>query len=416
MSKMINTFIGFKPTDYQLDTIKLIRNNKKNNSIISVLACRQVGKSLLNLNVLLDEALNNKSISMYIAPTFKQSKKLYKELKRVVGDADLIKNTNATDMIIDFVNGSQIIFGSGGQGDSLRGYTISGILIIDEARDIGDDLYYSILLPMVRVHKATILTTSTPRFKSGFFYLNYVKSADNYFSIDYTKYDLSRFLTDEYKKQAELDLPKSAYITEVLGQFLDDESTVFGDVNNCIINNISNRKVESIGIDWSLNSGNDNTVVTGLNSECQVVDQLIINNMSSTDVVSYIANYINGLGNYKINVLSELNSIGTVYFDLLKNKLKRTVNLQGFNTTNSSKNSIINKLQVKIQNKEISWEINDELMSELKTYQLDYNPKTRSVTYNAANGCKDDRVMSLAIANECYDTMKSKCDYRISVY
>lgn len=413
--KTVKTFVGFKPTDYQLDTIKLIHNNRKNNTVISVLACRQVGKSLLNLNVLLDEALNNTSISMYIAPSFKQSKKLYKELKRVIGDTDLIKNTNATDMIIDFINGSQIIFGSAGQGDGLRGYTISGILIIDEARDISDDVYYSILLPMVRVHKATILITSTPRYKNGFFYYNYLKEGDNFKSIDYTKYDLSRFLTNDYKIQAKQDLPTSAYITEVLGEFLDDESTVFGEVNSCVVDTITNRKIESVGIDWSLNSGNDNTVVSGLNSECGLVEQLVINNISTTEAVDRIATYLNGLGSHKINVLSELNSIGTVYFDLLKGKLKKNINLQGFNTNNTSKNAIISKLQVKIQNKEITWENNIELLNELKTYTLEYNPKTRVVTYNAADGCKDDRVISIALANEAFDTMKTKCDYRISV-
>ena len=59
---MSNTcFVGFKPTDYQYDTIKLIEQCRNTGTIISVLACRQVGKSLLNLNILFNESLNFKN-------------------------------------------------------------------------------------------------------------------------------------------------------------------------------------------------------------------------------------------------------------------------------------------------------------------------------------------------------------------
>ena len=58
---------------------------------------------------------------MYIAPTYKQAKKIYKEMIKSVGDSNIIQSANMQDMIITFINGSQIIFGSGAQGDTLRG-------------------------------------------------------------------------------------------------------------------------------------------------------------------------------------------------------------------------------------------------------------------------------------------------------
>ena len=417
---MSNTcFVGFKPTDYQYDTIKIIDQCRNTGSIISVLACRQVGKSLLNLNILFNESLNFKNkTSMYIAPTYKQSKKIYKEMIKSVGDSNIIQSANTQDMIITFINGSQIIFGSAAQGDALRGYTVSGILIIDEARDISDDLFFSVLHPMVRVHKATILLTSTPRYKSGFFFTCYQKGnvITRYKSINYTDYDLSRFLTKEYIEDCRINLPNSAFITEVLGDFLDNNSTVFGDLKKCFVNEVKDRKITHVGIDWSLSTGNDNNVVTGLNSNCELVDQYIINNTTPTDTINKIANYLNKLGSHKINVVAELNSMGTVYFDLLKNKLNRNINIQGFNTSNTSKNAIINQLQVSIENGEFKLlKSEKELISEMKTFVADYNAKTRVIKYGAISGCKDDRVMSLAFAMECFVNIKNKAVYIYNV-
>ena len=103
-----------------------------------------------------------------------------------------------------------------------------------------------------------------------------------------------------------------------MGDFLDNNSTVFGDLKKCFVKEVKDRKITHVGIDWSLSTGNDNNVVTCLNSNCELVDQYIINNTTPTDTINKIANYLNKLGNHKINVVAELNSMGTVYFDLLK--------------------------------------------------------------------------------------------------
>ena len=94
----------------------------------------------------------------------------------------------------------------------------------------------------------------------------------------------------------------------------------------------------------------------------------------------------------------ETNSIGNIYFGLLRDELKmRNVPLVGFYTDNTSKDKIISKLQVAFQNNKITIYTDYELMDELQYYELTYS-KTGKRVFNARNGHHDDLLISLAIA------------------
>lgn len=88
------------------------------------------------------------------------------------------------------------------------------------------------------------------------------------------------------------------------------------------------------------------------------------------------------------------NSIGNVYLDLLKKKINHPV--IAFNTTNESKNNIINKLQVAFQNNELQILDEFELLNQLSAYEQQTTSTGKS-TFNGAAGSHDDLVMSLAI-------------------
>ena len=110
---------------------------------------------------------------MAVSPTLNQSRKLYEEIVEATQDSCFFKKKNDTLLEISFKNHSKIRFSSAEQRDALRGYTISGVLVIDEAAYQSDDIFY-MLLPMVDVRKAPIVMASSPRFRKGFFYDNYV--------------------------------------------------------------------------------------------------------------------------------------------------------------------------------------------------------------------------------------------------
>lgn len=103
----------------------------------------------------------------------------------------------------------------------------------------------------------------------------------------------------------------------------------------------------------------------------------------------------------------EMNSIGQVYYDLLRERINSIkydhlykgdrLTLSGFNTTNDSKNRIVHNFQVAIQNKELSLLNNDKLLNQMSRFESKLT-NTGKVTYAASRNNKDDMVMSMLIA------------------
>lgn len=132
------------------------------------------------------------------------------------------------------------------------------------------------------------------------------------------------------------------------------------------------------------------------------------NDKTPTEQIDRIVRLIEQYRPIKITV--ESNSIGNIYFDMLQKRVKRRI--IKFTTTNDSKNKIIDKLGIALENKEIGILRDEELLTELRMYAAE-RTKTGKITYNAPSGYKDDAVMSLAI---CWDSLfTNKGNYNISL-
>lgn len=132
------------------------------------------------------------------------------------------------------------------------------------------------------------------------------------------------------------------------------------------------------------------------------------NDKTPTEQIDRIVRLIEQYQPIKITV--ESNSIGNIYFDMLQKRVKRRI--LKFTTTNDSKNKIIDKLGIALENKEIGILRDEELLTELRMYAAE-RTKTGKITYNAPSGYRDDAVMSLAI---CWDSLfTNKGNYNISL-
>lgn len=132
------------------------------------------------------------------------------------------------------------------------------------------------------------------------------------------------------------------------------------------------------------------------------------NDKTPTEQIDRIVRLIEQYQPIKITV--ESNSIGNIYFDMLQKRVKRRI--LKFTTTNDSKNKIIDKLGIALENQEIGILRDEELLTELRMYAAE-RTKTGKITYNAPSGYKDDAVMSLAI---CWDSLfTNKGNYNISL-
>lgn len=344
---------------------------------------------------------------MYVSPTLKQSRKVFKELKSAVENSAAFFKANESLYEIIFRNGSSIQFVSAEQKDNLRGFTVSGILILDEAAFIDDELF-NLILPTTDVHKAPTLIVSTPLFRSGFFHDFYMdgleQSNSNVYSYDWSKYDMSDILSPERLEFYRQRLPRDKFLNEYMGEFTDLGAGIFGDVSSIINNSPRNDLKCYLGVDWSSGTNNDETSITIFNSEKQMVYIEGFNDLDETQTIERIIEVIREYNPIRVTV--ELNSIGRIFYGLLNKKINElgiSTNVRGFNTSNESKRKIVENFQVAVQNKECTILNDEKLLMQLSRFESKMTGAGK-VTYAAASNSHDDRVLSTLIAYDSLNT------------
>lgn len=406
------SFTGYTPYNFQRAVINEIcpKEFYRKKKTVVVKSSRQKGKTITVANILLFYAINHRTKNYYIAPTLKQAKEIYKTITSAIGNSGIVKASNATDLIIGLINGSKINFKSAEQGtEALRGYTCDGILCIDEAAFIDDEIFHTIL-PWTDFNKADILMTSTPFVKAGFFwdYYNYgLEGSHNTVTIDWSdiryKDEIDKILTPEMLEEYRSILPANTFKTEYLGEWLDDDGSVFLNFKNCTeINKISPNDKLFVGIDWGNGGNNDDTVLSILNQNAKQVYLGYKNNLSPTQQIDWISGVLKPIKNQIVVCKPELNSIGTPYTDMLKKRLQY-MKIEGFNTSNQSKNEIVSQLQVAFEQERIKILPDEKQLRELSYYAAEYNLKTKTLTFNAPNGLNDDIPIALMLS---YDALE----------
>ena len=391
---------------HQRDVYDAVVNDNGAGDIYVVKSKRQCGKSFVASLILIYFSLNKKdTISMIVEPTLNQSRRIFKDIVKMLDGSGIIKNANQSLLSIDFINGSEIIFKSAEQYDAIRGYSVSGILIVDEGAFIRDDVY-EILFPVRDAHNSPMLIISTPLFCDGYFYRLFTST--NSKSYDWCDYDTSMFLSDEKLEQYRNTLSDLKFRSEYLGQFITDGGYVFKNIAKCVLSDsdITGKPVVC-GIDWAVGNDGDDTVLSLLDANANAVEFVRLNNMSPVEQISTIVNKLNTMPSLK-KVVVEQNSIGNVYLDMLKHKYIRHSIVTKFNTTNESKRRIIEQLATAFQNESVHIPNDRELINQLQHYAVE---KTKTgYTYNG-QGAHDDYVMSLSMA---YDALTAKSNYCVS--
>ena len=412
----VKTFIGYKPFPWQAVVHRgLDKYGYRSGHIHCIKAKRQIGKSFIIINELLRFAINyTNTVSCCLSPTLNQARKIYKQILKVTDQTGVVIKKNDSLLEIEFINGSVVVFKSAEQRESLRGYTFNGILCIDEAAYISDEVW-SIIRPTCDVYQAPILMVSTPKFRMGFFFETFQmgfleKYKGRITSYDLCKFDTSALLSNEQLELYRQMLPKNMFVTEYEGEFLDSESIVFGNIKECIgVNGDYNELY--IGIDWGSGVGSDNTVVTALNENTEMVFQIAFNNKSTMEQINYITEYLSGFGNKVKHIVAECNGLGKPLCDNLKEKIKK-IPIEEWYTTNQNKIELINKLQVAFEQKKIKILDDDALIAELSIFEAKMNAKG-TVQYGAPVGGNDDRVLSLLFALYSKEMKNKKGKYVI---
>lgn len=370
---------------------------------------RQCGKSVFAELMLIEYLCIKGTFNAYISPTFSQGRKVYSEIVKLLEPTGLISKANASELLITTTLGSSLKFFTMQNPTAIRGFTIDGLLVLDEAAYFptkladGTDPWSSVIMPITKARKPKVLLISTPNGKQGFFYDFYIKAVQNeygYKQITATIYD-DDLTTEDEIEQIKKTVSPLAFSQEFMVEFLDNALTVFPNFENCFdIDKFSKGKCWC-GIDPST-VGDDNTIVTFVNTINEVKQYKIDGSLDSKYI--QIGQLINDF--QPVHTYMESNSIGEVMANEVKKKLKRKNNFSTFATTNESKKDYISIVAVDIANNNIHFEKDNTLLyGELSTFTYNIT-KAGNVTYAARQGCHDDTVTSLGIALKCKEDYK----------
>lgn len=372
---------------------------------------RQQGKTTIIECLMIYYLCKKKYTIAYVSPTLKLSKKVFKEMKTLLDGTGIIKASNATDLSFTSFNGSTLNFYSSEQSDSIRGIS-NDILIVDEAAFLnegsdGNNIWWNILFPTVKVKGKKIIMISTPNGKQGFWFdliQRAIKGEKGYKYIKKTIYDDSLITNDELEVLKK-NYPEIAFKQEFLCEFLDDALTALPGFSEKFTDYQFVNKKCWIGVDLSAN-GEDNTILTYINEDGQTKQFQIKGSLDNKykQIADLINNCPNLVGGY-----IEQNGIGEPMLNEIMKLIKpdRRQNIKYWLTTNDSKQDAINMLSLAISNGEIWFHKDNKMLhSEMSTFIYKLS-KTKKIIYEAKAGFHDDSVMSVALANMAKNDLKS---------
>lgn len=360
--------------------------------------------------MLIEYLCKPKKFNAYISPSFSQGRKVYRELIEFLRPSGIITKANSSTLTIETKYGSTFQAFSMETPNSIRGYTVSGILVMDEVSFYPDTLpdgsepWSSVIMPITKARKPKVLVISTPKGKRGLFYEMYLRGVGQekgFREITATIYD-DKLVTEEDIEDIKRRVSPMAFEEEFMVRFLDSSVTFFRGYENVFSDYVYNENVKQwIGIDLSAN-GEDATIVTKVNELMQVKQYKVEGTLDSK--YQQIASIINSTSNLQMSYL-EINGIGAVMLNEIQKLVSNKSKLREWTTTNQTKEKAVSSLAMAIANKEIYFSNEDkELFSELGTFIVKYT-KTGHMQFEALSGHHDDRIMSLAIA------LQAKLDY-----
>jgi hypothetical protein len=396
--------LGFELSERQRE---IYNHCKIGNGIQYVKVCtgRQVGKTLICTVTAAAWALGYASFKIgFFLPVYKQCKKVFKGLKKMLTPLHGSLSFNHTDLIVEFWNGSTIQFFTS-ENDNCRGETFDAI-IVDEACFIKDEIWTQAIQPTVNASLSKsnalgligfhgkVLLTSTPKTKNWFF--GQVKDeGERKVTIRFTTEEGGRIhksILEDTKK----GMPEAAYRNEYLGEFLDAGSGLFGYID-CLMpikEYIDLPKVGRMaGVDIA--SKEDYTVLTILDKKGRLIFTEKWRHLEYSDIMQRVAIRLKEYGSPVCYV--EVNGVGQVPYELLRAQYGNTRPwVTGGKKNGASKADMIINLQVKFNTGAISIPDIQDLKDELDHFTCEWvNGKP---VYGGSNGVHDDRVMSLAIA------------------
>lgn len=360
---------------------------------------RQVGKTEVCATDGLHYASTNRDVTVLIlAPTQRQSSELFKRVKDLIGESGKQWGVErSTQTIIELENQSRIIcLPAGSDGHNIRGYT-ADYIIVDEAAFVPDDIFTSVLLPMLATTNGTLALASTPFGKSGFLYEQAWTGDD--WHITHAASEDSPLVTSEFIQDQEQTLSKLEYRQEILGEFVESANAFFPRelITGATDDTATFRANDTVVIGADIaRHGADRTVIVPIDSAGVISKTHMVSDpdLDLTDATGHIARLYRDLDVAKVVV--DETGVGAGPVEMLQNDLGERA-VEGFKFTIDDKQSIYNQLKSDLENGAVTLPAHQRLQREFKDleYELTRGGKTK---IHHPGGGHDDHPDAVALA------------------
>ncbi len=366
----------------------------------NALCCgRRWGKTVIGINRVIDNAMMPNRRVGWFAPQYKLLGDAWRELDEALGP--LIKRRDVSDRRMEFWTGSSLECWTLDKPDAGRSRKYHEV-IIDEAAMVSDlqAQWEQAILPTLTDYDGSAWFLSTPKGIASYFHTLFLHGQDPAFPTWASWQMPSRvnpFLKPAVIQRFKEQLTDLAFAQEFLAEFVTWAGAVFRNLKEAQTNQSPGQTV-MIGVDWGRTG--DPTVFVGLSAAGEVteIDRFRgIEYKVQRDRLEAFWEKHGGQKTYQgptaPYIIAELNSMGAPVVEQLQ---LDGLPVLGFQTTNSSKASIIQALALAFERGVIRIPHDPVLLGELQAFEG--KPMAGGlIRYGAPEGLHDDTVMALAM-------------------
>jgi len=392
----------FKPRTYQLN---LLRNLDKGIKRAVIVWHRRSGKDKTCFNYMIKKSFERKGTYYYMLPTYSQAKKViwnnidndgFNMLDHI--PKSIIKNTNATELKIELINGSiiQLIaadeFKQSGVGTNPVGVVFSEYSVTNNEA-------WKFLSPILAANGGWVIFNFTPRgMNHAYTLLQQAKQNDKWFWEVLTANDTDVFtkeIIDEERKGETQDFIEQEYYCK----FIEGAGTFFKRFRQNTYDKNKSLPTDGdfqVGVD--LAKYQDYTVITPFNLNYFIVyPQERFNQIDWNLQKAKIEASARRFNNAKVWIDST--GIGDPIVEDLR---ARGIDIagedgRGFKFTETSRKNLLDNLAILFEQDKIKIPDDEGLLSEIESFRYEMSENGK-IKITVPSGLHDDRVMSLALS------------------
>lgn len=339
----------------------------------------------------------------FVAPTYKQAKNIGWQMLKTALRIDSSWKFNEVDLsAYNSEVETKIELKGADNEESLKGVGLQGV-VLDECATMKSNVFPEVIRPMLMDSGGWAMFIGTPKGKNWFYDIYNMQSVSDDFESWRFPTSVNKYILPSELEQIKSEMPEDLYNQEIMAEFMEDSAGAFRNIRQCITGDLElpvRGTVYSMGVDLAKHQ--DWTVLTVLDQTSRhLVYHERMQKMDWTDMKLRIQEVAHRYNNALVTL--DATGVGDPIFDDLLNV---GVSCVGFKFTNESKKQLIERLQVALEQRLITFPRIPVLLDELQRYSYEMTPEGR-VRYNAPEGYHDDCVISLALAvhgirNELY--------------